>query len=118
MFYYRLGTCTLKNDDIVIVGGSFEKIGGHNPIEPAKNNCAIITGPYIYNWENLYIDMIDSEACYMFNNFIQIEKFIFDLYNNTKKLNLIKNKAKKFSEKKFFQTEMLFETINDMLGVQ
>jgi 3-deoxy-D-manno-octulosonic-acid transferase len=35
--------------DIVILGGSFLKIGGHNPLEPAKFNCKIITGEYIFN---------------------------------------------------------------------
>ena len=104
--------------DIVILGGSFVKKGGHNPIEPANNNCAIITGPYIYNWENLFVDMIDSGACYMFNNFVEIENFILDLYNNSEKLNSIKNKAKKFSEKKFFQSEKLFHIIDNILRVQ
>ena len=104
--------------DIVILGGSFIKMGGHNPIEPSNNNCAIITGPYIYNWENLFIDMIESGACYKFNNFIEIENFLLNLYNNSEKLNSIKNKAKKFSEKKFFQSEKLFHTINNILKVQ
>ena len=104
--------------DIVILCGSFIKMGGHNPIEPANNNCAIITGPYIYNWENLFIDMIDSGACYKFNNFIEIENFLLNLYNNSEKLNSIKNKAKKFSEKKFFQSEKLFHTINNILKAQ
>ena len=44
--------------DIVFLGGSFVKRGGHNPIEPAINNCVIITGPHIYNWQNIYEDMI------------------------------------------------------------
>ncbi len=103
--------------DVVILGGSFIKMGGHNPLEPAKNNCAIITGPYIYNWENIFVDMIDSGACYMFNNVIEIENFLLDLFNNSAKLNMIKNKAKKFSEKNFFQSEKLFSTINNILGV-
>ena len=104
--------------DIVILGGSFVKMGGHNPIEPANNNCAIITGPHIYNWENIFSDMIDSGACYMFNNSIEIENFLLDLFNNSEKLNSIKNKAKKFSEKKFFQSEKLFYTIYNILGVK
>ena len=104
--------------DIVILGGSFVKMGGHNPIEPASNNCAIITGPYIYNWENLFVNMIDSEACYMFNNFAEVENFILDLYNNSEKLNSIKIKAKKFSEKKFFQSEKLFHIIDNILGTK
>ena len=104
--------------DIVILGGSFVKMGGHNPLEPAKNNCVIITGPYVYNWENIFVDMIDSGACYMFNNIIETEDFLLDLFNNSTKLNMIKNKAKKFSEKKFFQAEKLFSAIDNILGAK
>ena len=46
---------------------------------------------------------------------MEIENFILNLYNNSEKLNSIKNKAKIFSEKKFFQSEKLFYTINDIL---
>ena len=50
--------------DIVILGGSFTKMGGHNPVEPANNNCVVITGPHIYNWENIFLDMINNNACF------------------------------------------------------
>ena len=43
-------------------------MGGHNPIEPAINNCVVITGPHIYNWENLFLDMIDNQACIICKN--------------------------------------------------
>ena len=45
--YYQLS-------DIVILGGSFINMGGHNPIEPAKYNCCILTGPSIHNWQNIF----------------------------------------------------------------
>ncbi|WP_104747667.1 lipid IV(A) 3-deoxy-D-manno-octulosonic acid transferase [Helicobacter cetorum] len=35
--------------DIVILGGSFVKKGGHNPLEPAFFNTRLITGEYIFN---------------------------------------------------------------------
>ena len=44
--------------------------------------------------ENIFVDMIDSGACYMFNNVIEIEDFLMDLFYNSERLNLIKNKAK------------------------
>jgi len=37
------------NAKLVIMGGSFETIGGHNILEPAAFNRAIITGPYMEN---------------------------------------------------------------------
>ena len=40
--------------DAVILGGAFEKIGGHNPIEPAYFNCAVISGEYIFNQKALF----------------------------------------------------------------
>jgi 3-deoxy-D-manno-octulosonic-acid transferase len=40
--------------DAVILGGAFEKIGGHNPIEPAYFNCSIISGEHIFNQKALF----------------------------------------------------------------
>lgn len=40
--------------DVVILGGSFVKVGGHNPIEPAFFNTKLITGKYIFNQNSLF----------------------------------------------------------------
>lgn len=40
--------------DVVILGGSFAKKGGHNPVEPASFGCKIISGPHIFNQESLF----------------------------------------------------------------
>ena len=45
--------------DVVILGGAFEKIGGHNPIEPAFFGCKIISGKNIFNQKSLF-DCIKS----------------------------------------------------------
>ncbi len=40
--------------DIVILGGAFEKVGGHNPIEPLHFGCKIISGKNIFNQKALF----------------------------------------------------------------
>ena len=40
--------------DVVILGGAFEKIGGHNPVEPAFFRCKIISGKNIFNQKSLF----------------------------------------------------------------
>jgi 3-deoxy-D-manno-octulosonic-acid transferase len=40
--FYRLS-------DIAFIGGTFAPIGGHNPIEAALLDCALIWGPHIHN---------------------------------------------------------------------
>lgn len=40
--------------DVVILGGAFENIGGHNPIEPAYFGCKLISGKNIFNQKSLF----------------------------------------------------------------
>ncbi len=48
--------------DIVIVGGSFIPHGGHNIIEPAKLNNAIITGVYTHNFRDSINHFTQNQA--------------------------------------------------------
>ena len=99
--------------DIVILGGSFTKMGGHNPIEPAHNNCVVITGLHIYNWENIFIDMINNKACILCKNINELDQIVTNLFQNTKEINLIKIKAKKFANNSFFEIEKIISKIDN-----
>jgi 3-deoxy-D-manno-octulosonic-acid transferase len=58
----------------VFVGGSFDEPdqkrphGGHNPLEPARLNCALCMGPSIDNCRPLVTDLIDKGALTPLNN--------------------------------------------------
>ena len=52
--------------DYVILGGAFEKLGGHNPIEPAKFGVAIFSGANFFNFEDDYYNLIKSEAAMIY----------------------------------------------------
>jgi len=45
--------------DVVILGGAFEKIGGHNASEPAQFGCRIISGKHYFNQADIF-KMIDG----------------------------------------------------------
>lgn len=50
--------------DIVLMCGSFEdNIGGHNPIEAAQFNCAILSGRHFFNQLPLYACVDGIEIC-------------------------------------------------------
>jgi len=40
--------------DIVILGGAFEAIGGHNAAEAAQFGCKIISGPHYFNQKDIF----------------------------------------------------------------
>ena len=42
--------------DVAMVGGSFARVGGHNPIEPAAYGLPIIVGPQQYNFSEVMIE--------------------------------------------------------------
>lgn len=45
--FYRLSP-------IVVLGGSFAAIGGHNPIEAIRLGAATVHGPHVHNWSEIY----------------------------------------------------------------
>jgi len=38
---------------LVFLGGSLIAHGGHNPLEPARQHCAIVSGPHIHNFASI-----------------------------------------------------------------
>lgn len=49
--------------DVVVMGGAFlPGIGGHNPLEPARLERPILTGPHSFNAKALYADLFAQAA--------------------------------------------------------
>ena len=49
--------------DIAFVGGSLIPVGGHNLLEPAAQGLPIISGPHIFNAQEIADDFIEIGAC-------------------------------------------------------
>ena len=87
--------------DIIFVGGSFANIGGHNILEPAKQNCAIIVGPYTSNFKDLIDEFIKHKAIITTQTTQQLKNELQKLFNDSKyKEQLIKNSTKIINKQK------------------
>jgi 3-deoxy-D-manno-octulosonic-acid transferase len=85
-----------KNAKLVIMGGSFTPIGGHNILEPASYNSAIITGPHMENFKEELELMINKKAIIQVDSYDVLDKALTkllddkdhrtSLQNNTKEL--------------------------------
>ncbi len=51
--------------DIAFVAGSLVPIGGHNLLEPAALGVPILTGPYVFNAEDIAERFLRNDACRM-----------------------------------------------------
>ena len=104
-----------SKSDIVFLGGSISKNGGHNPIEAATANCAIITGPNVFNWQNLYEDMLKKQCCMMIKDPKELESQIIKLIEDKNLISNFKKNALFFSETSFFDESILLNVINSKL---
>jgi 3-deoxy-D-manno-octulosonic-acid transferase len=105
-----------NKSEIVILGGSFVSKGGHNPLEPASHGCAIISGNNVYNWNNIFNEMVENQACIMVSNTKELENKIRSLIIDKFLLEKYKKKALNFSNKNFFDNETLFKEIDSVIN--
>jgi 3-deoxy-D-manno-octulosonic-acid transferase len=56
--------------DIVILGGSFEPVGGHNAAEAAQFGCRILSGPYYFNQKDIF-DAVEGITIVQRNNLVR-----------------------------------------------
>lgn len=47
---------------IVFLGGSLIAHGGHNPLEPARQQCAILSGPYVHNFASISEQLVAADG--------------------------------------------------------
>lgn len=49
--------------DFAFLGGSLVEVGGHNPFEPIKLGCAVISGSHTFNFKEIYQNLATENAC-------------------------------------------------------
>ena len=73
-----------KLSHAAIVGGSFKKIGGHNPIEISNFNCVLFFGPEMFNFNQVKEIILKKKAGFEVNNHEDLAKKIIITINNNK----------------------------------
>jgi 3-deoxy-D-manno-octulosonic-acid transferase len=58
----ELGAFYVAADAVVMGGGFAEGVGGHNPLEAARLEAAIVTGPHVFNAREIYAEMLAEAA--------------------------------------------------------
>ncbi len=79
MNYYALG-------DIIFVGGSLIKKGGHNILEPASLGKPVIFGPYMFNFRDIFELFINAKACILIKGKEELTAAIKDLLMSPEKI--------------------------------
>ena len=103
-----------KNVKTVFLGKSYPPKGGQNPIEPARNGCAIISGK-MWNFKEIEEEMLRNKCLIRAN---KPSEFYSTIEDCIKKNNYIKNiriNAKKYVKSKSFILDKTVKTIQKYL---
>ena len=100
---------------LVVMGGSFVPIGGHNILEPASLHSAIITGPYMTNFKEELELMLAYNAIIQTTSVEELKQQIKKTLEDKHYRDTLKNSTLKISSniEKILEsyTELIFEHI-------
>lgn len=73
--------------DVAFVGGSLVPVGGHNLLEPAAQGLPVITGPHLFNAQDIADMFVDTQACRIVHDKEELVTAIADLLRNPDEAN-------------------------------
>ncbi len=83
---------------LVIMGGSFVPIGGHNILEPAQFGCAIICGPYMNNFKDEVNLLLEKNALLQLTSLNQLETTLEGLLAKNNRLRQLGSNSQPISQ--------------------
>ncbi len=110
-----LGEMTLYYSlcDIVIMGGTFIKHGGHNTLEPALLAKPIFYGPSMYNFAAINHLFLARKASVQVKNINELEEKLNLYLKNPQHLHLLACNAKELMDENSGSKEMIYKKLEE-----
>jgi len=65
--------------DVVFMGGSLVETGGHNPLEATIQGVPVVSGEYMFNFEDISTELINNELLFTCKTLEQLERKVTEL---------------------------------------
>lgn len=101
--------------EVSFIGGSLIKRGGHNPYESLRFNNIVITGPYIYNFKNIYENLLKHKISLKIYDQFDLKTVLYKIFTDLKYKNSLISRSKKFINNKENILEKTIAEINKYL---
>lgn len=107
--YYRLA-------DIVFVGGSLFKKGGHNILEPASLSKPVIFGPYMFNFRDIAVLFLENNAAIQVRNRPELQEKVKFFLRQPGRAAALGQKAKELVLRNQGATTKTCQYLKDLTG--
>ena len=97
--------------DVAFIGGSFNKTGGHNPLEAAVYNKPTLSGPCIHNFKDIYSILSKSGAGCVVHSSEELYRTLKNIITNDEIYNRMSSNCKAVFEEQNGAIEFVLNTI-------
>jgi len=104
--------------DIAFVGGSLVPIGGHNLLEPAALGMPILTGPYVFNAQDIADTLLKNSACRMVADTVELASTVDELLTNVGQARELGSNALKILNSNRGALKRLLEVIEPLIAAR
>jgi 3-deoxy-D-manno-octulosonic-acid transferase len=101
--------------DVAFVGGSLVPVGGHNVLEPAVLGVPVMFGPYMSNFKEIELGLLDSEAAIKCKDVADIESKFSELLVNEQLREKMTKQAKGFVQSNRGAIKKIYALITELL---
>lgn len=103
--------------DIVFMGGSLIKKGGHNILEPANLGKPVIFGPHMFNFRDIAGMFLKNNAAIMVHNQLDLASTVELLLNNSLRVRQMTDNAREVIMKNQGATKRNIQAIGEIIGL-
>lgn len=92
----EMGLAFKMSNVTLMCGSLLAGLSGHNPLEPARLNCAVLSGPHVTSFADIYKDMSGAGAVKIMDKDEDIGGQLSKLFSDKNALELQQTQAKSF----------------------
>ncbi len=102
---------------IACIGRSFSKDGGggHNPIEAAQLGCAVLYGPKVQNFEDMYAEMSEAGAAMRAENEKELTRHLRELLTDPRALKTLQQNGEAFAGQKAKVINTVMDSLSPLI---
>jgi 3-deoxy-D-manno-octulosonic-acid transferase len=100
--------------DVVFMGGSLVKTGGHNPLEATAQGIPVVSGPHMFNFDDIADQLSDEELLFICESDKKVEAVTAGLLGQLANHSDFKKKAQKFMQQHQGVTARIIESLRKL----
>ncbi|MBT8077483.1 MAG: lipid IV(A) 3-deoxy-D-manno-octulosonic acid transferase [Gammaproteobacteria bacterium] len=101
--------------DIAFVGGTLVPVGGHNLLEPASLGRPVITGPHLFNTQDIADKFSERDACIVVQSEAELARAVIDLFDNPSKAERMGREGEQIIEKNRGALQRLLQLLDPLI---